>query len=143
MESASASANVARAGSSGSNSRPDSRIYHSSLTTSVATSRSRRSYAALRLMQLEEERAIQQREWQLEKRAMERERKAMQLQHKLLEEQLALRKRKSKGPTEPVGETGITNTPTDETPSDESAENDSKHNSEAQEKSGKPPKMSK
>ncbi|XP_062700980.1 uncharacterized protein LOC115260788 [Aedes albopictus] len=143
MESTSASANVARAGSSGSNSRPDSRIYHSSLTTSVATSRSRLSYAALRLMQLEEERAIQQREWQLEKRAMERERKAMQLQYKLLEEQLALRKRKSKGPTEPVGKTGITNTPTDETPSDESAENDSKHNSEAQEKSGKPPKMSK
>lgn len=52
------------------------------------TSSSSSARITLRLKQLEEERAIQQREWEAEKRALEQERKAVQEKFRLLEEQL-------------------------------------------------------
>lgn len=59
------------------------------LPLSVASSSSSSSArAALRLQQLEEERAIQQREWEAEKRALDHEKKSIQQKYKLLEEQL-------------------------------------------------------
>ncbi|XP_062712316.1 uncharacterized protein LOC115269769 [Aedes albopictus] len=60
------------------------------LPLSVASSSSS-ARISLRLKQIEEERAIQQREWEAEKRALENERKAMQEKYKLLEDQLAER----------------------------------------------------
>lgn len=51
---------------------------------------------ALRIKQLEEERAIQQREWEFERKAIERERNVIQEKYRLLQEQLSKRRNTTK-----------------------------------------------
>ncbi|XP_062714250.1 uncharacterized protein LOC109412129 [Aedes albopictus] len=85
-----------RAGDCGSNSRPASYGQNShgeySPVSIKATPSRRSAHIALRLQQLQEERAIQQREWQAEMKAIEQERIALKTKYKLLEEEFALRR---------------------------------------------------
>ncbi|XP_055548828.1 uncharacterized protein LOC129732209 [Wyeomyia smithii] len=55
----------------------------------ISSSSSKSARIGLRIQQLEEERAIQQRELEAERKALEQERKAIQEKYRLLEEQLS------------------------------------------------------
>nr|XP_029717782.1 uncharacterized protein LOC115260704 [Aedes albopictus] len=87
-------------GSCGKTPRPESYdcqslVYHGCFPESIATFTNKSAYIAIRLMQLHEQRAIQQREWESERRFLEQEKKAIRLKNKLLDE-LAERKRATK-----------------------------------------------
>lgn len=81
--------NEEESGDCGNRSRPDS-YNERSMTSrgSCSTIRSKSALIALKLKQLEEERAIQQRALEAEKRALALERKAMEAKYRLLKEQL-------------------------------------------------------
>ncbi|XP_062713093.1 uncharacterized protein LOC134290091 [Aedes albopictus] len=90
-----------RAGDCGGNSRPasygqNSHGEYSPVSNTQATPSRRSAHIALRLQQLQEERAIQQREWQAEMKAIEQERIALKAKYDLLEQELALRRKSGK-----------------------------------------------
>ncbi|XP_062565874.1 uncharacterized protein LOC134228106 [Armigeres subalbatus] len=88
-----------RTGSCVNSSRPDS-IEQSSRSSSrycsPVTTTTRSNYIALRLKQIEEERAIQRREWEMEKRFIEQQKEVIRERYRLLEMQYSERRKSNK-----------------------------------------------
>ncbi|XP_062538585.1 uncharacterized protein LOC134206863 [Armigeres subalbatus] len=85
----------------GNNSRPDSFVditstCHSVFPVNVSTKRSSAAFIILRLKQLEEERAMQQRIWEIEKMFLEQEKQNIREKYRLLEEQYCRQRKATK-----------------------------------------------
>lgn len=72
-------------------------INHSCTVVKKATSKNNSAHITLRLKQLDEELAIQQREWDAERRAFEHEKRVLQIKYDLLQKHIAERTKASKG----------------------------------------------